>query len=63
MWKDVTTTLADELKVMLGPRKYNRGGLWGICGVNFIDLCMKYSVWYPIDFLSFYLSLFVYIII
>ena len=60
MWKDVTTTLADTIKVMLGSRKDNSGGLWGICGVNFINLCTKYSTWYPIAFLCFYLSLFLY---
>ena len=55
----MTSTLADELKE-LNPFQDSSGGLWEICGVNLINLCMQYSVLYPLVCLCCYLSLFVY---
>ena len=55
------STLVDDLKESIDPRtnSWDHGGLWGICCVNFINLCMKYSAKFPIAFLCFYLSIFV----
>ena len=60
MWIEKYSTLVDNLKESIDPRtdSWDHGGLWGICGVNFINLCMKYSAQFPIAFLCFYLSIF-----